>query len=529
MNRILTAILILLALLPAAIARATIHIAASDSLQRWKDVATVTCTGVEDQAVINRYMADDAQIVLYPGTYWVSNTQEVTIRGSGVRLEGYGATLKLTAGTAVTAEIIKIDTQSDVQIVGLTLDGNKENQTGSGNTSLGECHFGIYAVDCTDIQVRDCTVKNLGSAASISGYGIYFFRTSQSRVDNCYFTGNKREGTCFYFDSDYNIIANCISYKDSDRSYVIHSGDYNIIANSISIEPTGRGIDINDGHYNQIIGCTLYKTGSHSVYVITGSSTTLIQSCQIINSSTVGIYVLNTTTEPVNTNIIDCVVYDAYQAGIRIDGETTTVRGCHIENNGGVNNTIYDTGIILDDDADNCIIEQNRFLAGGPHQDSCINLLAGATGNFIKNNYFSGGYVVSAVEDAGTGTIYSGNGTDIPIVLGDDADDAYTITVELNGGVFTNAGDDDVLTIMLPTATPGLSFTVVDVMDGADIDLFLDCQSAEHLVTPAGVTMSNGEQYQSKNDTFAKITATCYVAGIWHLENSVGTWTEETP
>jgi len=125
-------------------------------------------------------------------------------------------------------------------------------------------------------------------------------------------------------------------------------------------------------------------------------------------------------------------------------------------------------------------------------------------------------------------SIFGNNDTTRPVIF-PTAADTYTITTMQNGATFTNAGDDDAQVPTLPAAVPPLSFTLADVVDTAGVDLAIDCVGTDNFVKPDGTAMADAEQYQSENDTFAKVTATCYVAGIWQLENEVGTWVEETP
>jgi hypothetical protein len=98
-----------------------------------------------------------------------------------------------------------------------------------------------------------------------------------------------------------------------------------------------------------------------------------------------------------------------------------------------------------------------------------------------------------------------------------------------NGCTFSNGIATGTITGTLPAAVPGLSFTFADPNDTAGVDLYIDCVGMDNFVKPSGTAMADAEQYQSNNDTFAKVTATCYVTGVWQLENEVGTWVEESP
>lgn len=159
--------------------------------------------------------------------------------------------------------------------------------------------------------------------------------------------------------------------------------------------------------------------------------------------------------------------------------------------------------------------------------DADVNALIGVT--------FSG---TGAATIAGTGEFgpdylsggfgkprFVGNCPPVPIHCTADT----TVYPFDSGAVYDNFGASGAITFTLPAAIAGLSFTFADVVDTATVDLNIDCVGTDNFVKPDGTAMADGEQYQSENDTFAKITATCYVDGIWQLENSTGTWVEESP
>jgi len=80
---------LLISKVPVRAATATIIIAASNSSREWKSQATTTCTGTNDQNMINTYLTSGNTVELAPGTF---NINGLIVLASGNTLYGQGNT-----------------------------------------------------------------------------------------------------------------------------------------------------------------------------------------------------------------------------------------------------------------------------------------------------------------------------------------------------------------------------------------------------------------------------------------------------
>lgn len=82
----------------------------------------------------------------------------------GITVSGYGATVKMKAG--VTAfNMLRMNDTAGCTILGLTVDGNKANNTDSGNDAVGVGLIANPASWTKPVRVRDCTFKDFHRAA----------------------------------------------------------------------------------------------------------------------------------------------------------------------------------------------------------------------------------------------------------------------------------------------------------------------------------------------------------------------------
>lgn len=138
-------------------------------------------------AIVAALLAGTGKTVLFPpGTYIVDGTLLRVY--SGTTVMGYGATLKLEAGTYSTTRYflgtntgITYDagyaTTSNVAIFGLTIDGNIANVT-----TTDSC-YGINAYKTSGFLIQDVNILNLPGVIG-SGYGIAFsFSTDVQAVN----------------------------------------------------------------------------------------------------------------------------------------------------------------------------------------------------------------------------------------------------------------------------------------------------------------------------------------------------------
>jgi len=219
----------------------------------------------DDTGAINAALAASKKIFLRPGGVYVISSG-LTIPLDGAVIIGYGATLKWKENRTFASRFETIQaTGKTVTILGLTIDGNKQNQANIPNTPAAGVSYGsaFRFTDCTRIVMRDVTVKEL------HGYGLMLYNTSGCTVDsflvkNC---GNKRAVS--YSTADLTV--NGELYKNNnvgDGIYMDSSSD-NVFSNiEIGHDADGiqnaaslrAGVVIVSGSNNIFDGVRVYNT-----------------------------------------------------------------------------------------------------------------------------------------------------------------------------------------------------------------------------------------------------------------------------
>ena len=159
-------------------------------------------------------------------------------------INGYGATIKLDAN--VNDTMLEADQKINIEVHGLTLDGNKANQTIFGPL------LGIYFQDCINVKVIDCTahdVYGIGFAANVLNNGYYRGNTAFNNADNGFdFNGDfvtvarTNQGTL-----NTHIEGNTAYSNGADGFFVGHGiTSNNTISNNISYSNTKNGFQIGE-------------------------------------------------------------------------------------------------------------------------------------------------------------------------------------------------------------------------------------------------------------------------------------------
>jgi hypothetical protein len=184
--------------------------------------------GVADDVAAIQAALDTGKSVYFPhGTYMIS--VGLTIPADDVAIIGYGATVKWMANRTFGTrfETFEATNRSHVSIIGLTIDGNKENQGNIPCTPPVSVSYGsaFRMNSCDNFVYRDIFVKEL------CGYGVMFYNTSGCTVDtftakNC---GNKR----------------CVSYSTADLTINGELYKNNNVADGIYMENASDNVLFN--------------------------------------------------------------------------------------------------------------------------------------------------------------------------------------------------------------------------------------------------------------------------------------------
>lgn len=160
------------------------------------------------QDALDAVPASGATVLLRPGkTYIVDGAAPLLVKAK-TRIVGYGATIKLKAGTyPETAGLITtrfpmnggydagIAVKDGIQVLGLTLDGNLANVTATHSAS------GLYLYRVSDVLVRDVKVFNLPGTTG-EGYGIITWYSTRARIENCTVSRTDRQNVVIWETTD---------------------------------------------------------------------------------------------------------------------------------------------------------------------------------------------------------------------------------------------------------------------------------------------------------------------------------------
>ena len=233
----------------------------ADTLISVKNYGAVGDGVTDDTAAIRAAIADSNSLYFPSGTYMVDpdvGSGEIFYieNQDSFFISGYGATIKNVAGAGLYgAETFQFRNCDNVTVEGLTIDCNKQNQTGGYNA------IGIYGGE--NITIRDCILLNAKQD------GIYV------RSDNVTVQGNYPN----------NVLIDNVYIDNANRNGISVIGCQSItITNSTLIntggEAPGAGIDFEPnsvdiyGIKNAIVSNCIFENNDGSGVVVTGSSAT---------------------------------------------------------------------------------------------------------------------------------------------------------------------------------------------------------------------------------------------------------------
>lgn len=390
-----------------------------------------TANRVAINSAIDELTAANGGIVALPaGVIMVTGTgtasqgaillkDKVTLAGLGIGktiVRQYDSGNNQVSGTVRTESGIE---NSYIELRDLTIDGNKSNQTGTGDITV------FYAGVSPDEPEADTDVKCVRVEA-INGYD-----------------GSANAGYGF----DPHEVVNRLTMTDC----IAHSNDRD-------------GFTI-DGCINfSLQGCLSYSNGRHGFNPITGSTNGSIANCVAYSNSSNGFVVQENA---LGINIVGCVSHSNSLEGILIRaGSTTTetsinVSGCLIQNNGR-------DGLTIRGCSGNSVtgnVFKNNATSGGTRYDCNIETDSTnvATRNFVANNLATALSTPKTdyafFEDAGT------NPPNKNVFLNNHAEGQTSGLIDINGS--NTFADDFAYTVATaPTASDWTSKTIY-VSNGA--------------------------------------------------------------
>ncbi|MBD2100762.1 right-handed parallel beta-helix repeat-containing protein [Leptolyngbya sp. FACHB-261] len=329
----------------------TLAVAASNSVNAGD--AQYFCDGTDDQLVINKAIADVAAqgggtVLLLGGTYNVSNN--VLIDGSNVTLsgEGWSSILRLTDNTVMSESgLVRAFDVSGVRVAGLTIDGNRLNQTnlrenkGLYGTFTDSVLEDLYARNCGDYGLdphentltRAATVRltiQFCRAENNEGDGITVDKLRQSTIRDNLAINNGRHGFNVVTESFNTTLINNTSVNNGSNGITVQTGSKSIrIINNTVRGNRGNGIYLYGSGYADLASPPLGFGGNFvERNFIAGNGRNGIQ----VRASSYNRIVGNTI---LNNSLISTDRYN----GIYLDDDNKTFSTRNIVRNNGVRST----------------------------------------------------------------------------------------------------------------------------------------------------------------------------------------------
>jgi parallel beta-helix repeat protein len=154
-----------------------------------KDYGAAGDGTADDTAAINNTIAaaSGGGIVFVPkGTYIVDPVISIQLTG-GITLQGAGngSIIKVKNGSNVLNNLVKVESQNNVTIRDLQIDGNRANQDASDAVAV---HYGVYIA-----RSEDCRVENVW-VHHTTGVGVHIYDSTGTTVTNCNSSHNRYHG-----------------------------------------------------------------------------------------------------------------------------------------------------------------------------------------------------------------------------------------------------------------------------------------------------------------------------------------------
>ena len=287
-----------------------------------------------------------AGVIMVTGTGSASDgcilmKDNVTLKGRGIGITTLRA---YDSGDNQVTGIVRTQSgviNSYISVEDLTIDGNKDNQTGTGG-NIGYYTGVTPASSDADNHIRCVRVEiiNCKSTGSNTGYGFDAHEVTDNLVfTDCIAHDNERDG--FTLDGCINFsVSNCRSYSNGRHGFncITGSQDGNI-TNCVAYSNTSNGIVIQEDALNiTVVGNSVHSNGKEGILLRAGSTTTYI-ACTV-------------TGNTIRLNNRD---------GLTIRGSSgNTVVGNNAIDNGQTGGTYYD--FLIETDSTN--VATDNFISG---------------------------------------------------------------------------------------------------------------------------------------------------------------------
>ena len=331
------------------------------------------------QAAINQVAGKGGTVLVPSGTYMINAITSLQLQ-SNMTFLMQGATLKAIPNSSGSYQILNIDSVSNVNVIGGTLQGERNNHLGT----TGEWGMGIKIMSASNVVISSVISTNawgdgfyIGSANNgpLAGKPSSNIKFCSVIADN-----NRRQGMSIVAVNGMvvkNSIftnTNGIDPKDGiDIEPNIGNTVNNVkIVSSQMYNNNGRGIDVS------AVGASIGNTMITNLY-IQGNT---IANNSVVGGSAEGLRLSNTSGH----QIINNIVANNYQDGISLvsGASNNIVSGNIATNNGTVSNPSNGIGILTYGNSLNNTITGN--IATGNTKANILDLVGGnaITSNIIK-------------------------------------------------------------------------------------------------------------------------------------------------
>lgn len=362
----------------------------------------VTNDGTAIGSAVAAAKAAGGGVVFFPqGTYLVSAA--IVVDGANITLQGAGrsATIIKTVGNH---QIIRGVSVAGLQVRDLQVLGDAD----SGKTS----QRGIEWTGVSDGLIHNVWAKNLGYDGILLLSGCVNCTVSNCRVTGCKDDGINIGGDPVAESSGNNVVGNVVSDCASTGIHISDRSRYSsVVGNTIS--GCNNGIDTyNAGAYggygnNSIVGNTIRNSTTIGIYIFNSSRNTV--SGNNIDGATNGIYLVTASHCSVTGN----VVTNCSNVGIRPNSISTDIVVTGNKLDGAT------TGIIMESARSVCsensirgVVDSLKLTATATQGIIANNLITNGTGNDIEIQAANCSVTGNRIESVGTrGIKVSGGAT----------------------------------------------------------------------------------------------------------------------
>jgi len=412
--------------------------------------------------------------------------EALTIEDDDIQLRGLGRGSLIQPGGAAGPAVTISGDYDDVIIRDLAVD----TKTGSSGDHCiviedGADYFRVENVIVVDSD--DSGIRIRGT--TISGGWIVNCTVLSADAQGIYVNMDAANNT-YYFNISDNHITGCGS--DGISFDVTGSGSsQHIISGNTIRGNTGSGLELGEFTYSVVTDNNIWNNTLHGINLINADYNNIIgNNCRGNDSGNSQTYDgINIDSNSYNNTVVGnvCSGNNTQRHGIIASGIATIISGnyCDINDYSGIvvdasdcivnGNKCYDNGqhaagtyheILLEDDADRCVVSNNHCASPGDSSEDCIHLNDGATqaqivGNYCYNGMGSGIALTANNDDCGIYNNYCSTNDDYGIEI--------TAATCNNTRVFGNSLIGNVTGQMLDSGTDTeLPTITVPFVDGSD-------------------------------------------------------------